>query len=178
MQKLSLWAAGMALLVAAFPCRSYGEEATGIRLSQLTQKREAAYQEYIIEAGQRHEVDPPLIKAIIMAESGFNPRAVSHQGAKGLMQLMPGTAKDLGVKNVFDPERNIHGGVKYFRFLLDEFDGQAPLALAAYNAGLYQVKKYEGIPPFKATRRYVRKVMKYYRYYLQQQEMASGPNRA
>jgi soluble lytic murein transglycosylase-like protein len=103
---------------------------------------------------------------------------VSCQGAKGLMQLMPSTAKDLGVENIFDPENNIQGGVKYFRFLLDQLDGQTSLALAAYNAGLCQVKKYEGIPPFKATRRYVRKVMKYYRRFLQRRERFSGANRA
>ncbi len=130
-------------------------------------QRETAYHDYILEAGQRHEVDPALIKAIIMAESNYDPRAVSRQGAKGLMQLMPNTARELGVRDIFDPEHNIDGGVKYFRFLLDECDGQVRLALAAYNAGLYKVKQYGGIPPFKATRRYIQKVMEYYRHYLQ-----------
>lgn len=155
MQKCAFLVAGMMVALTLWPALVHGEEAP-----------EIAYHDHILEAGQRHRVDPALIKAIIMAESGYNPRAVSHRGAKGLMQLMPGTARDLGVLDAFNPEHNIHGGVKYFRFLLDEFDGQVRLALAAYNAGLSNVKKYEGVPPFKATRRYIRNVMKYYRQYL------------
>lgn len=159
MQKCSFVAAVIILALALLPALSHGGESP-----------EIVYHEYIVEAGQRHQVDTALIKAIIRAESGYNPRAVSRRGAKGLMQLMPGTAEDLGVPDVFNPEHNIHGGVKYFRFLLDEFGGEVHLALAAYNAGLYNVKKYNGIPPFKATRRYIRNVMKYYRHYLRIQE--------
>ncbi len=122
----------------------------------------------IIEVADRHEMDPALIKAIIMAESGHNPKAVSKRGAKGLMQLMPITAKSLGVKDVFDPEHNIKAGVIYFKKLLNQFDGDVKLALAAYNAGSRKVKKYKGIPPFKATKIYIRKVFRYYEKYKEQ----------
>ena len=122
----------------------------------------------IIEVAGRHEMDPALIKAIIMAESGHNPKAVSKRGAKGLMQLMPVTAKSLGVEDVFDPEHNIKAGVVYFKKLLNQFDGDVELALAAYNAGSRKVRKYKGIPPFKATRIYIRKVFRYYEKYKEQ----------
>ncbi len=122
----------------------------------------------IIEVAGRHEMDPALIKAIIMAESGHNPKAVSKRGAKGLMQLMPITAESLGVEDIFDPEHNIKAGVVYFKKLLTQFDGDVKLALAAYNAGSRKVRKYKGIPPFKATRIYIRKVFRYYEKYKEQ----------
>jgi len=121
-----------------------------------------------MEVAGRHEMDPALIKAIIMAESGHNPKAVSKRGAKGLMQLMPLTAKSLGVEDVFDPEHNIKAGVVYFKKLLNQFNGDVKLALAAYNAGSRKVRKYKGIPPFRATRIYIRKVFKYYELYKEQ----------
>jgi len=119
----------------------------------------------ILEAASRHGVDPAIIKAIIMAESNYNPRAVSHRGAMGLMQLMPTTAKALGVNDIFNPEQNINAGVRYFKQLLIRFNGDVRLALAAYNAGSRKVRKYKGIPPFKTTRRYIRKVLKYRKIY-------------
>lgn len=119
----------------------------------------------IVEVADRHEVDPALIKAIIMAESGYDPTAVSKRGAKGLMQLMPTTAQSLGVEDIFDPEHNIKAGVRYFKKLLNQFDGDVKLALAAYNAGSRKVRKYNGIPPFRATRIYIKKVFKYYELY-------------
>lgn len=119
------------------------------------------FQGIITQVAGRYEVDPHLIRAIIFAESGYNPRAKSKKGARGLMQLMPSTAKALGVQNIFDPEENIEGGVRYFRSLLDRFDGDVQLALAAYNAGSRHVRNYEGIPPFKATQRYIKKVLKF-----------------
>ena len=119
----------------------------------------------IKSAANRYEVDPALIKAVIMAESAYNPKAVSKQGAKGLMQLMPGTARALGVKNAFNPSHNINGGAKYLRQLLDTFNDNVKLALAAYNAGSGAVKRHGGIPPIKATRHYVKKVFAYYRHY-------------
>ncbi len=128
-------------------------------------KNELIFQSIILEAANRHEVDPDLVKAVIMAESGYNPMAISKKGAIGLMQLMPATANDLGVKDLFDPERNVNAGVRYLKRLLIQFDGNIQLALAAYNAGSRKVKKYQGIPPFKSTRYYVKKVFQYYQYY-------------
>jgi len=128
-------------------------------------KSEHLYHPIIIEASKRYQVDPSLIKAIILAESGYNPKAVSKRGAKGLMQLMPGTAEALGVEDSFNPEHNINGGVKYLKQLVTQFDGDVKLALAAYNAGSKKVRKYRGIPPFKATRYYIKKVIEYQNIY-------------
>jgi soluble lytic murein transglycosylase-like protein len=122
----------------------------------------------VIQAAGRHQVDPALIKAIIMAESGYNARAISKRGAKGLMQLMPATALSLGVEDVFNPKQNISGGVRYFKQLVNQFNGDVKLALAAYNAGSRNVRHYQGIPPFKATRHYIKKVFKYYQIYKNQ----------
>lgn len=130
------------------------------------------FEEHIRQAAQTYHVDPALIRAIIMAESSYNPRAVSHRGAQGLMQLMPTTAKSLGIENSFDPALNIDGGVRYFKKLLDRFDGDVKLALAAYNAGSRYVRKYGGVPPFKATRLYIKKVLRYHR--LLQEQLAAG----
>lgn len=124
----------------------------------------------VLQAASRHQVDPALIKAIIMVESGYNPGAVSKKGAKGLMQLMPRTARALGVVDVFDPEHNINAGVRYFKRLMKQFDGDTRLALAAYNTGSSTVRKYKGVPPFGATKHYIKKVFKYYKYYKKEME--------
>ena len=100
-----------------------------------------------------------------MAESGYDPAAISKKGAMGLMQLMPATAVAMGVEDFFDPEHNVNAGVKYLKKLLDQFDGDLLLAVAAYNAGSMKVRKYQGIPPYKATRIYVKKVFEYYKHY-------------
>jgi len=110
-------------------------------------------------------VDKSLVKAVIHAESGYDPNAVSAKGASGLMQLMPSTARSLKVGNSFDPSDNIRGGVRYLRFLLDTFRGDEALALAAYNAGLSRVAQYGGIPPYQETRNYVAKVLEYRKSY-------------
>jgi soluble lytic murein transglycosylase-like protein len=130
-------------------------------------KEERQLQPIIVAAANRHKVDSALVKAIILAESGYNPRAVSKVGARGLMQLMPRTAKSLGVKDSFNPEHNINAGVRYFKKLLNQF-GDVKLALAAYNAGGRNVRKYNGVPPYKATRYYIKKVLKYYQIYKRQ----------
>jgi len=149
-----------------------GEQQTAGELKRncLANEKEKATNPYdgiIRKAAERYEVDPALVKAIIMAESSYNPKAVSRKGARGLMQLMPRTARALGVKDSFNPEHNIDAGVRYFRKLLDQFDGDVKLAIAAYNAGSRKVRMYNGIPPFKYTRYYVAKVIEYHQRYQQ-----------
>ena len=137
----------------------------GIDITPVRKSKSDRFNPMISSASDRYEVDPALIKAVIMAESAYNPKAVSGQGAKGLMQLMPRTARALGVKNAFNPAHNINGGVKYLRQLLDTFNDDAKLALAAYNAGTSKVKRHGGVPPIKATRNYVKRVFAYYHHY-------------
>lgn len=114
----------------------------------------------------QQQLHPALIRAVIKAESNFDPRAVSRAGAIGLMQLMPQTAVRLDVRDMFDPDENVGGGTKYLRQLLDRFHGSLPLALAAYNAGENVVDRYQSLPPIDETRQYVRKVLRYYRTFL------------
>lgn len=116
------------------------------------------YSPFINQLAERHELDPALVKAVIVVESKFNPKAGSHKGALGLMQLMPLTAREVGVNDRMNPYQNISGGVKYLKKMLKRFDS-VPLALAAYNAGPGKVLKYKGIPPYKETQGYVRKVL-------------------
>ena len=125
----------------------------------------AEYDQIISSCATKYGVNPSLIKAVIHAESGYNPNAVSSKGASGLMQLMPGTARTLKVNNSFDPKDNVEGGVKYLRFLLDTFRGDVSLAVAAYNAGLNKVARYGGIPPYNETRTYVNRVLYYMQSY-------------
>lgn len=121
----------------------------------------ASLEEIFEEASERYNVPKDLIKAIAKTESDFNPNATSGSGAQGLMQLMPATAKELGVTDAYDPYQNVMGGTKYISQLLNKYDGDVKLALAAYNAGSGNVAKYGGIPPFKETQNYVVKVMNY-----------------
>ena len=141
------------------------DRSADVMVSDALGKKSEPFHPIIVKAASRHEVDPALVKAIIMAESGYNPRAVSTQGAKGLMQLMPRTAQALGVEDSFNPEHNVNGGVKYLKQLLDEFDDNLKFALAAYNAGSSKVRRHRGIPPIKSTQHYVNRVFQYYRYY-------------
>lgn len=119
---------------------------------------ERAYDQLIDEAARTHGVDAALIRAVMRTESAFNPLVVSPAGAQGLMQLMPELAEEMGVTNVFDPRQNVMAGAKYLRQLLDATGGNIPLTLASYNAGPGNVARYKGIPPFKETRDYVKKI--------------------
>ena len=131
--------------------------------SKIDLKAQSANVEEIIEAiSDKYDIDSDFIKAIIKQESGFNERATSKKGAMGLMQLMPSTAKRLGIKDAYNPWENIEGGTKYLKGLLDKYDNNKELALAAYNAGSGAVKKYGGIPPYRETQNYVKSIMAMY----------------
>ena len=125
----------------------------------------SAYDRLIRMAAGKFGVSFSLIKAVIRAESGFNPRAVSRKGARGLMQIMPGNFTHLSISDPFDPVQSIMGGVQYLKQLLDRYDQKLPLALAAYNAGPRAVDRYGGIPPYEETQSYVKKVMVLYHRY-------------
>lgn len=116
--------------------------------------------EAVNQSSSRYHIDPDLINSVIRAESGFNPHAVSPKGAQGLMQLMPKTAGDLGVKNAFEPGANVDGGTKYLRELLERYDFDMVKALAAYNAGPHRVEQYHGVPPYYETRAYVARIVR------------------
>lgn len=117
---------------------------------------------YARDAADRHQVDPALVQAVIGAESAWNPNAISRKGAQGLMQLMPATANELGVKDAFDPKQNIEGGVRHLRSLLEKYDGDLDRVLAAYNAGGGAVDRAGGVPNFRETRNYVQKIQDVY----------------
>jgi soluble lytic murein transglycosylase-like protein len=125
----------------------------------------STYDHWIGVACRRHALDPALVKAVIHAESRFDPLAISPRGAVGLMQIDPITARALGIKDPFNPQHNIDGGVRYLKELLDTFEGDQRLALAAYNAGLTQVYRHNGVPPFKDTKKYIKQVFRYLTYY-------------
>ena len=136
------------------------EEDNNPAVAEADADAELTIDEHIKEVAARHGVRADLVAAVIEAESDFNPRAVSRRGARGLMQLMPKTAKRLGVADPFDPKENIEAGVKHLRAMMDRFDNNIPLALAAYNAGEVAVIKYRGVPPYRETRAYVKRIMK------------------
>jgi soluble lytic murein transglycosylase len=139
--------------------RRVSRETTGISSSNMP----SAYVDIINSACDRHGIDPALVHAVVKVESDFNPYALSRKGAMGLMQLMPQTAVDLNVRNSFNPHDNIDGGVRYLRYLIDRYEGNLSLALAAYNSGETAVKRWGTIPPFRETQNYVQRILKIYR---------------
>lgn len=116
----------------------------------------------ISQISKKHGVDEKLVKALVQQESGFNPKAKSHCGAMGLMQLMPSTAKTLGVTDAYNPVQNVDGGVRHLKWLLSKYNGNVVLALAAYNAGSGAVDKYQDVPPYAETQNYVKKILANY----------------
>jgi len=136
--------------------------------NRLRDSKIAKYDPLIRDISRKYSVDPALVKAVIKAESDFNPFAVSKKGARGLMQLMPKTLNDLKVNDPFHPGENIEGGVRFLKQMLKRFNNNIPLSLAAYHAGAGIVEKYEGIPPYQETQQYVKKVLNYFDLYRQE----------
>ncbi len=132
---------------------------------EVRQTSGSTYDQWIRAACRKYSLDPALVMAVIHAESQFDPLAVSPKGAVGLMQLTPVVTRELGIDDPFDPQLNIDGGVRYLKGLLVTFDGDKELALAAYNAGLTQVYRYNGVPPFKDTQKYLKQVFHYLAFY-------------
>ena len=132
------------------------------------------YEDVIREYADRHDVEVALVKAVIKAESSFNRHAVSRRGARGLMQLMPKTARSHGVYRIHDPRENIRGGVMHLRHLLDRYRNNTALAVAAYNAGSAPVDRYRAIPPYPETRQFVSRVLKYRQAYLRQERLVQN----
>ncbi len=127
--------------------------------ADMAAPKEIRFDKMISDASGKYNLDPDLLRAVIRYESNYNPNAVSSKGAMGLMQLMPGTAKDLGVTNAFDPAQNIDGGARYLRSMLDRFDGDYEKAVSAYNAGPKAVETFGGVPPYDETQSYVKRIM-------------------
>ncbi len=148
------------------------------RMNATTRMSLAEFNAYIDQAAIRYKMPPALVRAVMHAESAFDPNAISHVGASGLMQLMPGTAREMYVKDIFDPKENIEGGVRYLRVLANEFEGDMVKMVAAYNSGPDAVRKYGGqVPPYPETQAYVRKVLSLYFQYKTQWQAAQGDER-
>lgn len=147
-----------------------------VKLGRTARARK--YDSLIRTASRRYELPVALVRAVVHTESNYNPRAVSSVGAMGLMQIMPSTAKYLGVRDAFDPNQNVYGGCKFLRLLANRFNGDMVLTIAGYHAGAGAVQKYGGVPPYESTRAYVKAVMRrYYAYERQQRIGARGSRR-
>jgi soluble lytic murein transglycosylase-like protein len=142
-----------------------------ISAAQATAITRAELNNMVAGAGERHQIDPDFINSVIRAESGFHSNAVSKKGAQGLMQLMPGTASQLGVANSFDPNSNVEGGTRYLRELLEKYNYDPVKALAAYNAGSKRVDQYHGVPPYYETQAYIARIIRDYN----RQKIAENP---
>ncbi len=136
-----------------------GMGGTGARVPDAPAARREQYWPQVQETSRAHGVDPALVDLMIRMESGYNPRAVSPKGARGIMQLMPSTASMYGVKDLFDPGENLRGGIRYFKHLLERFGSNVTYALAAYNAGPEAVERHGGVPPYQETRNYVSAIL-------------------
>ncbi|SHF47121.1 Transglycosylase SLT domain-containing protein [Desulforamulus putei DSM 12395] len=151
--------------VPFLPKRQTQASARAAAASFLAARGSKEYEAMVERAALRHGVDPALCKAVARVESGFNPGATSKAGAMGLMQLMPGTARSLGVENPYDPEQNADAGVRYLKSMLDKYNGDVKLALAAYNAGPGSVDRHQGVPPYGETLQYIERVTGFWRHY-------------
>lgn len=140
----------------------FEKQAEALRKTGKWKINHEKYKDIIHSTARLNDIEPALVEAVILTESAYNPLAISRAGARGLMQLMPKTAKIFGVKDIHDPHDNINGGIKLLRYLIDKYHGNMDLVLAAYNAGETAVEKYRGIPPYAETVDYVAKVRKYY----------------
>ena len=147
-------ASGLRPAIALFPVTARVDVTTEFKAVPARK----AYEDLIQEAARTYEIDASLIRAVMQAESAFHPYVVSRAGAEGLMQLMPALADEMGVTDSFDPRENIMGGARYLKQLLDQHNGNIALTLASYNAGPGNVRRYGGVPPFKETRTYVKKI--------------------
>jgi soluble lytic murein transglycosylase-like protein len=141
---------------------SYAADDTAIEAAAAGVSTKTDVKTILHDAGTKHGVDPDFIASVVHAESGYNVKALSPKGARGLMQLMPQTAQQLGVKDSFDPQANVDGGTQYLRALLDRYNGDVPKTLAAYNAGAKRVAQYHGVPPYRETHAYVVRIMNEY----------------
>lgn len=143
------------------------EETSMFSIAEKSAIEKRGLLDLLVKAAIKYDLEPALVVAIATQESMLNPNAQSHMGAMGLMQLMPATARNFGVKNIFDPKQNAEGGARYFRFLLNELDGNEELSLAAYNAGIAPVQQYKAVPPFEQTKTFVKRVLKLRDHYRQ-----------
>lgn len=146
-------------------CRSMGGSGRVASAAWSGSADPTRFDGYIFSSSERYGVDAALVRAVVKVESDFNEAARSHKGAQGLMQLMPDTARQHNVGNAYDPGENIEGGVRHLRLLLDRYQGDVQLTLAAYNAGIQAVEKYRGVPPYSETKDYVRRVLSYIQRY-------------
>lgn len=144
------------------------------REQELDQRTRQFYDPYILQASEKYNVDPALVKAVIRVESNFNPLAVSPKGAQGLMQVMPATAARYRENDMFSPITNIYVGTRHLAYLMKRYSDELPLVLAAYNAGEENVDRYKGIPPFNETRNYVKRVIRYHNQYRSEVTVASS----